>query len=421
MSKQPKLQAIRGAQDLLPDSSPLWRRIEEAARDVFGSFGFSEIRTPVLESTALFARSIGELTDIVEKEMYTFTDTGGDSVTLRPEGTAGVVRAYVEHSLFQHMRVAKLFYLGAMFRRERPQKGRLRQFHQIGAEVLGSPHPSVEVTILVMLKTFFERLGLKGTKLEINSLGGPETRAEYRQKLHEFFKPRIGEFCGDCQRRIESNPLRILDCKVDGEKTKGAPHIVDLLAKEDAAHWHATLRGLEDAGLTFDINPRIVRGLDYYTRTVFEFTTDLLGAQNTVAAGGRYDGLVEQLGGPPTPASGFAIGMERLALLLAPPGQAARPPGPKLFIATIGEQAAKHGLLAALDLSRQGIWAEVDLLGGSLQKQMKHADRIGAEYLIVVGEDELGGKKKADLKRLSDGKIELVELSSLASRLGGAG
>lgn len=419
MSKKQKIQVIRGMQDILPADAPLWHRIEGAARQVCADFGFQEIRPPIVESTSLFSRSIGELTDIVEKEMYTFEDTGGDWITLRPEGTASVVRSYIQHNLAQEMRIAKLYYMGPMFRRERPQKGRLRQFYQIGAEIFGSSEPAAEVSLLVMLKTFFEKLGLEGTKLEVNSLGGPETRAVYRQKIYDYFRPRIGEFCEDCRRRIEQNPLRILDCKVDTEKTKDAPHIVDYLSVADDAHWKATLRGLEDAGLTFDVNPRIVRGLDYYTRTVFEFTTDRLGSQNAVAAGGRYDGLVEELGGPPTPAVGFALGIERLVLLLEQQEGAAKDKsaGPRLFIACIGEPAQKFALQAALDLCRQGIWTEVDLQGSSLKSQMRYADKIGAHYVIVVGESELE-QKKADLKRLSDGATEPVTLDRLAERLG---
>ncbi|MEW6774834.1 MAG: histidine--tRNA ligase [Bdellovibrionota bacterium] len=417
MSNRNTIQAIRGVEDLLPVQAPLWHRIEDAARDVFATFGFQEIRTPLLEPTPLFARSIGEATDIVEKEMYTFDDKGGEPVTLRPEGTAGAVRAYVEHNLSEQLRLAKLYYMGPMFRRERPQKGRLRQFHQIGAEVLGSAAPGVEATLLVMLKTFFERLGLESTKLEINSLGGPESRALYRQRIYEHFKPRIGDFCGDCQRRIETNPLRILDCKVDGEKTRGAPQILDFLNDQDKEHWHAVLRRLEDAGLTFDVNPRIVRGLDYYTRTVFEFTTDRLGAQNTVAAGGRYDGLVEQLGGKPTPAAGFAVGIERLALLLSSNAKTVPAPHrPKLFIASLGAQAERFALLTMLDLARQGIWCEIDYEGGSLKSQMRYADRLGAEYVLVLGDNELAAKK-GDLKRMSDGSKEPVELGKLAEKI----
>ena len=416
MAKQQKFQSVRGVQDLLPADMVLWHRIESAAREVFGNFGFEELRIPVIEHTPLFARSIGEATDIVEKEMYTFEDTGGEMITLRPEGTAGAVRAFIEHSLGHTMRVAKFYYMGPMFRRERPQKGRLRQFYQIGAEVLGSDDAATEVTLLVMLKTFFEKLGLEGTKLEINSLGGPETRSEYRQKIYDHFKPLIGDFCEDCRRRIETNPLRILDCKVDHEKTKGAPQIIDHLSEEDAAHWHQTLRGLEDAGLTFDVNPRIVRGLDYYTRTVFEFTTDRLGSQNTVAAGGRYDGLVEQLGGKPTPAAGFAIGIERLAMLLDPEKAGAVAARPKVFLANIGEAGRKWAVLTSVDLARQGIRAEIDLLGGSLKAQMKYADKLGATYALVVGDDELASGE-GRLRRLSDGEEFSVQLSALAAKL----
>lgn len=415
MAKQGKIQAIRGVQDLLPEQVRLWRQVEDCGREVFETFGFSEIRIPSLEPTDLFARSIGEATDIVEKEMYTF-EGGSESVTLRPEGTAGVVRAWIEHNLGHAMRVGKLYYLGPMFRRERPQKGRLRQFHQIGAEVFGSSDPAAEVTLLVMLKSFFEKLGLQGTRLEINSLGGPESRSSYRQEIYNHFKPRIAEFCEDCRRRIERNPLRILDCKADADKVAEAPQILDFLTGEDEEHWKATLCGLEDAGLQFDINPRIVRGLDYYTRTVFEFTSGQLGTQNAVAAGGRYDGLVEQLGGQPTPACGFALGIERLVMLLEQAGKEVPERGPRLFIAALGEQAKKYALRAALDLARQGIRAEIDLSGGSLKAQMRYADKLKAEYVLVLGENELD-QNRADLKRMADGATESVELDDLAERL----
>jgi histidyl-tRNA synthetase len=318
---------IRGFNDITPPQSALWRRIEQTAYEVFSSYGFSEIRIPVVEKTELFSRSIGETTDIVEKEMYTFADRRGDSLTLRPEGTASVVRAYIEHKLYTSP-VTRLFYTGPMFRYERPQKGRYRQFYQVGAEVLGDPGPGSDADTIEMLVRLFGELGLNGVALQVNSLGCPDCRPGYKEKLLGFLINRSGCLCENCVRRIGTNPLRALDCKAAGcvEATADAPAIIDTLCDGCADHFGAARRYLEMLGVEFTVNTRMVRGLDYYSRTTFEITAEGLGSQNAVAAGGRYDGLVAELGGPATPCFGFAIGVERVSLLLEEAGVAPEPP-----------------------------------------------------------------------------------------------
>jgi len=370
-----------------------------------------------LEKTELFCRSIGETTDIVEKEMYTFADKGGTSMTLRPEGTAPVIRAFIEHRLHTLDPVSKLYYLGPMFRHERPQKGRYRQFHQIGAEVIGLDDPKIDAQVLAMLNHFFAHAGIDGVALQLNSLGCPECRPAYRQALLAYLQARQAQLCGDCQRRTATNPLRALDCKVPGcqEATAGAPAMLDHLCAGCAAHFTAVRSHLDDLAVPFTANPRMVRGLDYYTKTTFEMVTDRLGAQSAVAAGGRYDRLITDLGGPPLPGIGFAMGVERLALLLGTREDAA--PRPALFIATVGSEAERFAFRLLTRLQRQGIYAEMEYAGKSLKAQLRRADKLGARGVLILGGDELA-RGVAQLRDMTAGTQEEVPLNDLDARLG---
>ena len=383
-------QAIRGVKDILPKDAPLWRRVEDTTRALFMTYGFSEIRPPIIEHTLLFTRSVGANTDIVEKEMYAFTDRGGDEITLRPEGTAGVVRAFIEHKLYAASPVTKLFYMGPMFRRERPQAGRLRQFHQIGAEALGPPEPNLDIDVLALLYDFFTKLGISGVELQVNSLGCAQCRPKYREALKAFLAGRMEMLCPDCQRRVDANPLRALDCKAEGCKaaTVGAPEMSDYLDDGCREHFAGVRQGLDSLDIPYSVNPRMVRGLDYYTRTTFEMVaTDKKGAQNAVAAGGRYDRLVSELGGPETPGIGFAIGVERLILMLQSDDAALNTPD--YFIAALGSDAQAHALTLSHELRKNGVWVERDYSGAGLKSQMKKADRSGARKTIIIGEDEM--------------------------------
>lgn len=381
------IQAIKGVKDVLPADIPVWQHLEATARRLFEDYGFSEIRVPVFEYTELFARSIGASTDIVEKEMYTFEDRDGRKITLRPEGTAGVVRAFVEHKMYSEAQLNKLYYMGPMFRHERPQKGRYRQFHQIGVEALGLDHPHVDIEILAMLHTLFARLGITGLTLQINSLGDSACRGGYRDTLRQYLKEKLPALCGDCQRRFETNPLRVLDCKVDADKFKDSPVMLDHLCDPCKAHFRTVEEGLTKLGVPFEVNPRLVRGLDYYTRTTFELVMGHMGAQNTVAAGGRYDGLVQEIGGPATPGIGFALGVERAVSLIN--AADLRPPRPHLFISALGEQAVAFAMPLINQLRSAGIRVETDYMGASLKSQMKKADKSGAAYTLIIGEQEL--------------------------------
>ena len=401
--------AIKGFNDILPDESGRWQHIEQAARAVFEMNGFSEIRVPIMEKTELFCRSIGDATDIVEKEMYTFVDKGDNSVTLRPEGTAGVMRAFIEHKLYAHDPVAKLYYLGPMFRYERPQKGRYRQFHQIGAEITGVHDPLADAQVLNMLSSFFREIGLDEPQLQINSLGCPECSPDYRTALLSFLEGRLDHLCEDCKRRFTTNPLRTLDCKVPGciEATAGAPAMLDHLCSGCSDHFDGVQSYLGLIGTPFTINPRMVRGLDYYTRTTFEMVTGLLGSQSAVAAGGRYDGLISQLGGPSIPGIGFAMGVERVALLLGE-RDFSRPPD--LFIATLGAGERAYAFRLMSDLLKVGIRVEMDYEGKSLKSQMRRADKLGARYSVVIGENEVADGT-AIFKRMADGEQSKIEIS----------
>ena len=406
--------ALKGMQDILPPDIYIWQKVEAVAREIFSSYGFQEIRPPVVESTNVFTRSIGENTDIVEKEMYTFTDKGDRSISLRPEGTASVVRCYVEKNLHTMPSPQKFYYAGPMFRYERPQSGRFRQFYQIGVEAFGDPGPRMDAEVISMLRHCLERLGLQEITFNVNSIGCPECRPAYREKLIDFFAGGLDRLCPDCNRRYLTNPLRILDCKVDRcrDMRKGAPRVTDSLCEGCRTHFDSLLSFLELLGISYTVNPDMVRGLDYYTRTTFEVTSENLGAQNAVAAGGRYDRLVKEFGGPETPAIGFAIGMERIIELLKN-SVAHDFPTPDVFVAAIGEPAARESMVIADRLRTKGFWVELGDVANSLKSQMRKADRLSSKYVFIIGEDELNaGKLK--WKKLSDssqGEISMFEIT----------
>lgn len=395
-----KYKAVKGVQDVLPPEVSVWQHLEDSARRVFGAYGFREIRPPVMEFTEVFTRSIGETSDIVEKEMYTFSDKGGRSVSLRPEGTAPIVRAYVEHHLHTRPIPQKFFYSGPMFRYERPQKGRLRQFYQIGVEAFGIAGPAMDAEVISMLGAFLQTAGLGGLAFDINSIGCPRCRPGYRAALLEFFSPMMEQLCPDCKRRLSTNPLRILDCKAAScrELRKGAPVVSGYLCEDCESHFGELRELLTELQVPFRVNHEMVRGLDYYTRTTFEVTSGDLGAQNAVAAGGRYDSLVREFGGPDTPAIGFALGMERLVALAAE----SAPEGPAVFIASLGNEATRAALGMADRLRSDGTWVELGYGSGSLKSQMRRADKSGADYVFVIGEDELK-KGTVNWKNLKDG------------------
>ncbi len=384
------IQAIRGMNDLLPDNLGLWQHIEQTASAVLSAYGYREIRFPILEKTELYRRSIGEVTDIVEKEMYTFDDRNGDSLTLRPEGTAGCVRAGVENGLL-HNQYQRLWYAGPMFRHERPQKGRYRQFHQIGVEAFGMEGPDIDAELILLSARLWRALGLRELSLQINTLGTAECRLHYRRKLVEYFEHHHSVLDDDSKRRLGSNPLRILDSKNPAMQgmISQAPSLLEHLDAMSRAHFEQLKSTLDDAGITYSVNPRLVRGLDYYTRTVFEWVTDALGSQGTVCAGGRYDGLVEQLGGRPTAAAGFALGMERLVELAAQQQITGRNITPHVYFALLGDAASIRGLQLAELLRDQGLRVECNCGGGSLKSQMKRADRSGAAFALLLGESEV--------------------------------
>ena len=384
-----QIQGIKGVKDVLPDESGAWQYIQQKARDIFHTFGYSEIIIPVIEFTELFSRSIGETTDIVEKEMYTFDDRDGKKITLRPEGTASVVRAYIEHNLRETAPFSKLYYIGPMFRRERPQAGRYRQFYQIGAEVFGIGHYMIDAEIISMLNLLFDSLNIKGVELQINSIGCPQCRPAFREALKGFFADKTSELCDNCKRRFEFNPLRILDCKSTHchALSEKAPKTVDYLCNDCLTHFNGVQESLKTAGVPYINNPKLVRGLDYYTQTTFEFTGGTLGAQNAVAAGGRYDNLVAELGGPSTPAVGFSIGMERLFSLFDNSNVTKQ--SPSVFIVALGEQAQQQAFSIIVQLHKEGISTVMDYNGGSLKSQMRKADKLNSAQVIIIGEDEL--------------------------------
>ena len=412
------VQAIRGMNDLLPDTVAYWQWVEDVARDVMDAYGYRELRLPLLEKTDLFKRSIGEVTDIVEKEMYTFDDRNGDSLTLRPEGTASCVRAAIENGML-HNQVHRLWYTGPMFRHERPQKGRYRQFHQIGAETFGMEGPDVDAEIILLTARLWRELGIDGLTLEINSLGTVETRNAHREELVAYLRDHYDSLDDDSKRRLEQNPLRILDSKnPDMQKiVEKAPSLLDHLNDESREHFEQLQAYLDDAGIEYVVNPCLVRGLDYYSRTVFEWITTELGAQGTVCAGGRYDGLVEQLGGKPTPAAGFALGVERLVELV----QTQHPDSVKspidAYLVCLGDAAQARAIQLAEQLRGQGINIICHCGGGSMKSQMKKADKSGARYAVILGDDEIEAGEAAIKSLRETGEQQQVAFDALADML----
>ncbi len=382
------IKGIKGVKDLLPEETPRWRFIEETARRWATRSGFHEIRVPIFEVTALFARSIGATTDIVEKEMYTFADRDGTSLTLRPEGTAGTVRAFIEHNRSADPLPQKYFYFGPMFRHERPQAGRLRQFHQFGAEYFGTQDPRADIEVIALLWRMLSDLKLPDLTLEMNSLGSLEDRAAYVPVLVSFLKDRSPRLCANCQRRLATNPLRVLDCKIPEcrEATADAPVLTSHLSPDAKNHFDQVLAGLTSVGIPYCLNPRLVRGLDYYCLTAFEITSSHLGAQNAVGAGGRYDGLVEVLGGPRTPAVGFAVGLERISLML--PTESVPQPHPSVYVAAFGPEGSPAGVLLLNDLRMAGITAFSDYRASTLKAHLRQADRAHCHFTVLLGDDE---------------------------------
>jgi histidyl-tRNA synthetase len=409
------IRAVKGTRDLLPPDTSVWNAIEGVARDVFRAYHYQEIRTPILEETQLFARGVGRETDIVSKEMYTFEDRDGSSLTLRPENTAGVMRAYIEHRLDQRPGVQKLFYIGPMFRRERPQKGRYRQFFQIGAEAIGSEAPFIDAEVIEMVVEMLCRAGLSGFTLLINSVGDSNCRPAYVEKLREALKPVAPQLCGDCQRRADTNPLRVLDCKVPEDQAviNELPAIIDNLCEPCATHF-AQVRGfLDDRGIGYEVRPRLVRGLDYYMRTTFEVVHGSLGAQNSVLGGGRYDGLAEAIGSTvPAPGIGFSIGEDRLVMTVD------RTAGGVLdvFIAPLGDRALHHAGVLARELRRAGASVEV-AANAKLKRAMELANKLGARYALILGDDEIAAGEYT-LKHMESGEQHRVGRGELLQKIG---
>ncbi|TAJ22203.1 MAG: histidine--tRNA ligase [Nitrospirae bacterium] len=414
------IHGIKGVKDLLPEEAARWQVIEETARRLSFLYGYREIRVPIFESTELFARSIGASTDIVEKEMYTFQDRDGSSLTLRPEATAGVARAYIEHNLGASATAQKFFYLGPMFRHERPQAGRLRQFHQYGVESFGSASPLADVEVVSLLWRVLSELHLPGLTLEINSLGDVADRPAYKGVLLDFLKRQEEQLCQNCRRRMGTNPLRVLDCKVPTCKaaTEEAPKLTDHLSLNSRQHFEEVLGGLKELGIPYLLNPRLVRGLDYYTLTTFEVTSQHLGAQNAVGAGGRYDGLVEALGGPKTPAIGFAVGIERASLVL--PDSAVPSLGKMVFVAAFGQKGVPVGTRILHELRTLGVRSDSDYRATTLKAHLRQADRLGAVFVLIIGDDE-AEKGQVILRNMTSKEQQDLPLStaaqSVASRL----
>nr|WP_314806847.1 histidine--tRNA ligase [uncultured Selenomonas sp.] len=411
--------APRGTKDILPDTVGAWTHVENVIRDLCARYGYHEIRTPVFEHTELFQRGIGDGTDVVDKEMYTFTDRGDRSLTLRPENTASAVRAYLQNKLYADGGLQKLFYIGSMFRYDRPQAGRMREFHQFGVEAIGGESPAVDAEAILLAYDFLTTLGLKGLTLKLNSVGCPNCRPVYRERLQAYFKEHLPALCGDCQDRYTRSPLRILDCKADADKPfmAGAPAITDCLCAECSTHFEAVQAHLTNAGVTYELDPRLVRGLDYYTRTAFEIAYPPLGAQSAVAGGGRYDGLVEELGGSPTPAVGFAAGLERVLLALEQQHLLPEPPpAADVFLIALGETAAAAAFPLLHDLRQGGVRTLMDYAGRSMKAQMKQANKSGARYAVILGEDELA-RHEAVVRDMMESTQETYSLDDMVKRL----
>lgn len=397
---------IKGTEDVLPKDSYRWQFVEDVMRKESAAYGFKEIRTPVFEHTELFARGVGQTTDVVQKEMYTFDTKGGESVTLRPEGTAGAARAVLEHGLVNDSLPIKASYFVSCYRYEKPQAGRLREFHQFGLECYGTQSPAADVELICAAQSIFDRLGIKQLRLEINSIGCPTCRAEYHKALKDYFGGCKDELCDTCNSRLEKNPMRILDCKspVCSKIAQGAPKITDYLCDECKEHFASVQKYLDAAGVEYTVNPTIVRGLDYYTKTVFEFVTDFIGAQGTVCGGGRYDGLIEELGGKHLPSLGFAMGIERLLMLMDKQGiEIPKPSTCDLYVAVMGESASLKSFEIIKAVRYCGLIAETDIVGRGLRAQMKYADKIGAKFSMVLGDNEIE-QGKAVIKNMSSGE-----------------
>lgn len=400
----------KGTKDVLPSDSYKWQFVERTAREVASLFGASEIRTPTFEHTEVFLRGVGETTDIVNKEMYTFLDKGGRSITLKPEGTAGVARAFVENGMHSQVLPAKLFYITQCFRYERPQAGRLREFHQFGIEFLGSTEANIDAETIMLAKTFLDKVGIKNISLYINSIGCKECRKKYQQALKDFLNTNVNDMCELCKDRLEKNPLRVLDCKNDKckEITKDAPKILDYICDDCKAHFEKVQELLTVAGVEFKVDPNIVRGLDYYNKTVFEFVSDNIGAQGTVCGGGRYDGLIAQLGGNDVAGIGFAVGIERILMLLENTGVKIENPNQvEYYIAPMGEEESKKAFEIVCKLRAKGITADFDHMGRSIKAQFKYADKIGAKKVAVIGSNELINNS-VKVKDMTTGQEQMV-------------
>ncbi len=410
------IKAVRGVRDILPSETGKWQRVEVAARRTFEAYGYREIRLPLFERTELFARGIGDETDIVKKEMYTFEDRGGDSITLRPEATAGLLRAYIEHGFQVEPKPVRLYTVGPMFRYERPQAGRYRQFHQANVEALGEPQPAVDAEVIAMLMDFFRELGLaERLGLHVNSIGDTADRATYIARLLEYLRPHAAALCGECQARLERNPLRVLDCKVPDCQPviEKAPSILDSLSPEATKHFERVREYLDALGQAYTVTPRLVRGLDYYVRTTFEVLTTELGAQNAVAGGGRYDGLIERLGGPADPGIGFAIGLERVVLLLGDDDAASRP---FVLLIPLGEAALQRLLPVARAARRAGVAAELGYGGRKLPRELERANKLGVAYAVIAGDNEIASGE-AVLRAMGSGEQRRVPLAALAGEI----
>ncbi len=408
--------APKGTKDVLPDESGKWQYIEGVVRDICQRFGYSEVRTPVFEHTELFQRGVGGTTDIVQKEMYTFLDKGNRSITLRPEGTAGVVRSFIENNLYAEAQPVKVYYLSApVFRYERPQAGRLREHHQFGIEAFGAPGPSIDAEVISVALSLFKSLGITGLELNINSIGCRECRPKYNEELKAYLRNNEDKLCANCRERMSTNPLRALDCKEEGcaRIVKEAPVMLDYLCGDCAEHFEGLKARLEAAGITYSINPFIVRGLDYYTKTVFEIIAQDIGAKSTVCGGGRYDGLVEEIGGPPTPGIGFGLGIERLLLTLDSLGlELPKTPGCGAYICAVGDKAGVKGFSIVSELREAGINAECDHMGRSVKAQLKYANKIGAAWVIIIGDEEME-KQAAVVRDMANSRETLVPFGEL--------
>jgi histidyl-tRNA synthetase len=412
------MQTIRGFRDILPEQIALWQKVEKEAAALFESFGYKEIRIPIVEKTALFARSIGETTDIVEKEMYTFEDRKGDMLTLRPEATASICRAYIQHKMYAAEPLRKFYLTGPMFRRERPQKGRYRQFYQIDAEVFGVQSPYIDSEMIFLLHTLLQRLGLEGLSAHINSLGCPVCRPDFQKALLDFLGERKDKLCENCKRRLVKNPLRILDCKVQTcrQALEGAPATGDHLCPDCRTHFKTVKHSLEKLGVDFIIDDTLVRGLDYYTRTAWEVQTTTLGAQSAVAGGGRYDGLVEALGGPSTPAIGFAIGFDRLVEVMEQLDNQTCEKAPDIFIVSLGADAREYAFEWSCRLNTMGIRTDTDFRGKSMKASMKRANKLNAAFVLIVGDNELA-RKKLVLRNMATKEQTEIGLDNLVNDL----